>query len=139
MTDPKRTAATPRPDAKGPAPAGEQGPTPADDDERAGRLAQPRDPDPGTTPQEDEATDSVPATNPPHTPYDDLKLPHERDESAVGDARKGQDPVRTRRPIRQAHQDIVSGQEDTDCYDAVAPRFEAEEEDDRPGGERKRR
>jgi hypothetical protein len=132
MTDPKRTAATPRPDDP-------PGSAPADDDEHAGHLAQPHEPDPGTTPQEDEATHSVPATQPPHTPYADLELPHERDDSAVGDARKGQDPVRTRRPIRQAHQDIVSGQEDTDCYDAVAPRFEADEEDNGPGGERKRR
>jgi hypothetical protein len=99
----KRTAATPRGEPRTP------------------------DPSPSTTPQQDEATDAVPATRPPQTPYKDMKLPHERDESAVGEASEGRDPARTRRPIRQAQEDVASGKQNTDCYDAVAPRYQAKE------------
>jgi hypothetical protein len=111
MADRKRTAATPVGNVRDPRPA---------------PPAEPRQHHVSTTPQEDEASDSVPASEPPHTPYEDMKLPHEQDESAVGEAREGHDPARTRRPMEQAHRDLVSGQEDTDCYDAVAPRFEPE-------------
>jgi hypothetical protein len=117
MADPKRTAATPVGNARDPRP--EPG-------------AAPRERHPSTTPQEDEATDSAPASEPPHTAYEDMKLPHEQDESAVGEAREGRDPARTRRPIEQAQRDLESGQEDTDCYDAVAPRFEPEDAPEAP-------
>jgi hypothetical protein len=120
VADPRRTAASPLPRAS-----------------REQRDDVTSDPAPSTTPQHDEATDSVPATHPPQTPYKDLKMPHERDESAVGDASEGRDPSRTRPVIRQAHEDLAQGKQDTDCYDAVAPRYEAEEDDGTREGRRK--
>ena len=92
-----------------------------------------RKPDPGTgtrrtrantstTPQRDEATDTVPAeSSAADAPYRDLKLPHERDESAERDASPERGPA-GRPVIRQAQADVESGQRDTDCYNAVAPR-----------------
>jgi hypothetical protein len=56
-------------------------------------------------------------------PYRDLKLPHERDQSAERDtsgAREGG----VRPVIRQGAEDLASGQQDTDCYNATAPRHE---------------
>jgi hypothetical protein len=95
-----------------------------------GGGAVPRHPNPDTTPQEDEATGGAREPHDRRTPYRDMKLPHEQDESAAGQATEAPGPASARRPIRQAHDDVVSGKEDTDCYDAVAPRFEAGEGDD---------
>ena len=53
----------------------------------------------------------------------ELELPHERDESAVGEASAGQDPARVRTPIAQGEKDLASGRQDTDCYNAADPRY----------------
>lgn len=66
-----------------PAPHGARTRDPATDDSRR-----------NTTPAHDEATDTVPASHPPQTPYKDMKMPHERDETAGHDASQG----RARRP-----------------------------------------
>jgi hypothetical protein len=94
------------------------------------------DPDRSTTPGHDEATAAVPASHPPQTPDEDMKMPHERDESAGDEASQGRGPARTRRVMRQAHQDLADGQENTDCYDAVAPRYQAGEDEATPEGRR---
>ena len=113
MVDPKRTAATP-----------------------AGKP-RPEEGNPATTPQRDDARDEVPAKHtPPDPAYRQMKLPHEQDESAVGEAAAGSDPTRTRRPVEQAQRDVASGQQDTDCYDAVAPRYDEQDgrDDSRKSG-----
>ena len=78
-----------------------------------------------TRPQRDEATDSVPA-NPPAsgTPYAEQKLPHERDESAERDTSAERDAGGTRPIIQQGADDAQSSREDTDCYNATAPRYD---------------
>lgn len=53
------------------------------------------------------ATDEKPLVDAP------LKQPHERDESTK------ETPGRPRDVIRQAHDDIESGQQDTDCWNQV--------------------
>jgi hypothetical protein len=99
---------------------------------RPGGKPRPDEANTSTTPQHQEMTDTVPASQPPDPPYHEMKLPHEQDESAVGEASAGRDPTRTRTPLEQAHADVTSGQQDTDCYDAVAPRYDDKEE----GGDR---
>jgi hypothetical protein len=52
--------------------------------------------------------------------YDDMRLPHERDESTQ---RPGTpNPVTT-----QGEKDLAEGRTDTDCYDAVGPRYDRKE------------
>jgi hypothetical protein len=144
MSNPRRTAASPPPPG-GPAadptrpPGGKPDASPGNrrDDARERQAASgerggavPRQANPDTTPQEEEATGVARAPKEGRTPYRDMKLPHEQDESAGGQATQAPGSASARRPIRQAHDDLVSGKQDTDCYDAVAPRFEAGEEDD---------
>jgi len=101
MVNPDRTAATP-----------------------AGKP-RPEEGNPTTTPQHDDMREEVPVQDPPRDPaYRQMKLPHEQDESAVGESAAGRDPTRTRRPVEQAQKDIASGQQNTDCYDAAAPRYD---------------
>lgn len=76
-----------------------------------------------TTPQRDDAGGSVPAAQPARNPpYESLKMPHERDESAERDTSAHRDANGTRPIIRQGAQDLASGQQDTDCYNAAAKR-----------------
>ena len=83
------------------------------------------DPAQSTRPQRDEATGTVPAPQRPHDPsYTGQKLPHERDESAEGDTSAERDAQGTRPIIQQGADDAQSGQQDTDCYNATAPRFD---------------
>jgi hypothetical protein len=78
-----------------------------------------------TRPQRDEATDTVPASKRPRDPsYAGQKLPHERDESAERDTSAERDAQGTRPVIQQGAEDQRSGQQDTDCYNATAPRFD---------------
>lgn len=78
-----------------------------------------------TTPERQDARGELPAQDGKReTPYRDMKLPHERDESAVGEAAAGKDAAHTRRPVEQAQRDLAQGRQDTDCYDAVAPRYD---------------
>ena len=101
---------------------------------RTGGDAAPRgtpdrtDPQRSTTPQRDEQSGTVPApAGESGTRYGDMKLPHERDESAR-DARKATgDGDGTRAVTRQAARDVESGQQDTDCYNANAPRYKSRE------------
>jgi len=86
------------------------------------------DPSRSTTPQRDEASTEVPAQQgTAETPYRDLKMPHERDESSRGEPEAARDPNGTRAVTRQGAKDVQSGQQDTDCYNANAPRYKAHE------------
>lgn len=77
-----------------------------------------------TTPQRDEATGAS-ATGQDER-YRDMKLPHERDESATPDA-NAQDPRGDRAVVRQGARDVEAGREDTDCYNANSPRYRKRE------------
>jgi hypothetical protein len=101
---------------------------------RAGGDAAPRgtpdrtDPQRSTTPQRDEQGGAVPApAGEGATRYGDMKLPHERDESARGASEAAGDRDGTRAVTRQAAEDVASGQQDTDCYNANAPRYKSRE------------
>jgi hypothetical protein len=86
------------------------------------------DPRRSTTPQRDEAGTTIAAQDGgSETPYRNMKLPHERDESAAVEAHATRDPRGTRAVTRQGAQDVQSGQQDTDCYKASAPRYESRE------------
>jgi hypothetical protein len=52
--------------------------------------------------------------------YARMRLPHERDESTQAPGTPN--PVTT-----QGQRDLAEGRTDTDCYDAVAPRYERKE------------
>lgn len=82
---------------------------------------------PSTTPQRDEATGGAAAGQRSRDgDYAGMKLPHERDESAEQDT--GVEHGGPRRPvIEQAASDVESGQRDTDCYNANAPRYRKHE------------
>ena len=100
----------------------------ADGDPAPGGSPQRNDPSRSTTPQRDEATTEVPAhPGRAEAPYRDLKMPHERDESSSGEPQPAQDPNGTRAVTRQGAKDVQSGQQDTDCYNANAPRYKARE------------
>jgi hypothetical protein len=78
-----------------------------------------------TRPQRDEATDAVPARQPERDgTYAEQKLPHERDESAERDTSAERDAGGTRPIIQQGAEDAQSERQDTDCYNATAPRFD---------------
>jgi hypothetical protein len=78
-----------------------------------------------TRPQRDEATDTVPSSTRARDPsYAGQKLPHERDESAEGDTSAERDAQGTRPRIEQGADDAQSERQDTDCYNATAPRFD---------------
>jgi hypothetical protein len=80
---------------------------------------------PSTRPQRDEATDAVPAKQRPRDgSYAEQKLPHERDESAERDTSAERDAGGTRPIIQQGADDAQSDRQDTDCYNATAPRFD---------------
>jgi len=93
--------------------------------------SKPRAPDapvrPSTTPQRDEATgDAAAGRRSTDRDYAGMKLPHERDESGEQDAssvRGGN----ARPVIEQGASDVESGQRDTDCYNANAPRYRKHE------------
>ena len=87
----------------------------------------PKDAGRATTPQRDEASSTVPAQpGGRDAPYRDLKLPHERDET--GGAQSTQASESPRDVTRQGAADVQSGQQDTDCYNATAPRYKARED-----------
>jgi hypothetical protein len=52
--------------------------------------------------------------------YDRMRLPHERDQSTH--APGAPDPV-----TAQGQRDLAEGRTDTDCYDAVGPRYQQKE------------
>ena len=83
-----------------------------------------------TTPQRDDAKGTVPAQTQGEA-YGDLKLPHERDETGGGhatqDAQNREEPNGPRAVIRQGARDVEAGREDTDCYNANAPRYRKRE------------
>jgi hypothetical protein len=79
-----------------------------------------------TTPQRDEATGSASAA-PAGDRCRELELPHEHDESAARDRQAAHDPAGRRATTRQAARDVASGKEDTDCYNANAPRYRRRE------------
>ncbi|HSV18296.1 MAG TPA: hypothetical protein VLR71_07785 [Casimicrobiaceae bacterium] len=86
------------------------------------------DPARSTTPQRDEALGTVPQRQPaPDAQYGDMKLPHERDESSAGEPDAVRDVNGTRAVTRQGAKDVQSGQQDTDCYNANAPRYDKRE------------
>ena len=92
-----------------------------------------RDPARDTTPQRDDAGSHVPASSQGER-YDDMKMPHERDESAAGDGHRAtqdpqdrQDARGPRAVIRQGARDVEAGREDTDCYNAEDPRYRKRE------------
>jgi len=86
------------------------------------------DPQRSTTPQRDEHSTTVPAQRSAGEPgYGDMKLPHERDESATGEPEATGDRHGTRAVTRQGAQDVQNGQQDTDCYNANAPRYKSRE------------
>ena len=101
------------------------------DPRRAASIPSRQDHARSTTPQRDEATGTVPATSRDEA-YGDLKLPHERDETGDAQATQGsqdrQDPNGPRAVIRQGARDIEAGREDTDCYNANAPRYRKRED-----------
>ena len=100
---------------------------PVSQDPAAQPARAPRDdaPSQSTTPQRDQATDTVPAASESRDPsYAEQKLPHERDESAERDTSAERDEKETRPVMRQGAADAQSGQQDTDCYKATAPRFD---------------
>ena len=83
------------------------------------------DPARATTPQRDDALGTVPQRQQaPETQYGDMKLPHERDESSAGEPDAVRDANGTRAVTRQGATDVQSGQQDTDCYNANAPRYD---------------
>lgn len=92
------------------------------------------DPARDTTPQRDDALSYVPAKSKGER-YADMKLPHERDETAAGDSaqRAAQDPQDREDPrgpravIRQGQRDVEAGRADTDCYNAEDPRYRKRE------------
>ena len=92
----------------------------------------PRGADPArdTTPQRDDARSYVPAKSKGER-YADMKLPHERDETAAGHGQHAtqdpQDPRGPRAVIRQGERDVEAGREDTDCYNAEDPRYRKRE------------
>jgi hypothetical protein len=53
--------------------------------------------------------------------YQKMKMPHERDESA-------QAPAPPNPVITQGVRDVEQGKTDTDCYDAVGPRYDRKEQ-----------
>ena len=83
---------------------------------RSRRRAKPRS-DLGVAP--DVATDSTSnAARPARgNRYAKMKLPHERDESAHR-------PGEPNDVVVQGARDVEHGKTDTDCYDAVGPRFD---------------
>ena len=91
---------------------------------RHGAAPDPTDRARSTTPQRDEARGTVPATSQGEG-YDDLKLPHERDETGGAEATQGADGPRA--VIRQGAEDMKAGREDTDCYNASDPRYRKRE------------
>ena len=82
---------------------------------------------PSTTPQRDEATSGGAASErSPDRDYAGMKMPHERDESAEQDT--SLEHGGSGRPvIDQGATDVESGQRDTDCYNATAPRYRKHE------------
>ena len=88
----------------------------------------PTDPKRSTTPQRDEESGAVPARESEDgARYADMKLPHERDESSRGEPQATRDRDGTRAVTRQGAKDVQSGQQDTDCYNATAPRYNSRE------------
>jgi hypothetical protein len=80
-----------------------------------------------TTPQRDGASGSAAASDrAAGGGYAGMKLPHERDESAERDPSLSQGGE-VRPVIDQAATDVESGQRDTDCYTANAPRYRKQE------------
>ena len=54
-------------------------------------------------------------------------MPHEHDESAKLETDATHEADGARDVTRQAAQDVAAGQQDTDCYNAAAPRYKARE------------
>jgi hypothetical protein len=80
-----------------------------------------------TTPQRDEATGNAAVSGRAvDRDYAGMRLPHERDESAERDTGLSQGGE-GRAVIDQAATDVESGQRDTDCYTANAPRYRKQE------------
>lgn len=91
-----------------------------------GRTTRRKPADASTTPQRDEATGESTARGQPQPDYADMKLSHERDESAEGDT--GSQRTDGARPeIDQGAADVEQGRRDTDCYNAVGPRYRRRE------------
>ncbi|HET7134353.1 MAG TPA: hypothetical protein VFJ25_00420 [Casimicrobiaceae bacterium] len=67
---------------------------------------------------DDSTDDTIDAVRPPGgNRYNRMRLPHERDESTH--------PPGTPNPVTtQGAQDLAEGKTDTDCYDAVGPRYD---------------
>jgi hypothetical protein len=86
------------------------------------------DPQRSTTPQRDEESGAVPErASEDGTRYADMTLPHERDESSRGERQATGDRDGARAVTRQGAKDLQSGQQDTDCYNANAPRYKSRE------------
>jgi hypothetical protein len=86
------------------------------------------DPARATTPQRDEALGTAPQRqHDGEAQYDEMKLPHERDESSAGEPDAVGDRNGTRAVTRQGAKDVESGKQDTDCYNANAPRYDKRE------------
>ncbi|HZP86510.1 MAG TPA: hypothetical protein VFB54_06795 [Burkholderiales bacterium] len=67
----------------------------------------------------DQQHDTDNALDREHGRSDRMRMPHERDEAAVSNATDAK--IFTQREVmRQAHDDIVSGQQDTDCRNMPA-------------------
>jgi hypothetical protein len=81
---------------------------------------------PSTAPQRDATGAAAVGQRSPDRGAAGMKLPHERDESAEQDT--SIEHGGTGRPvIEQGASDLESGQRDTDCYNANAPRYRRHE------------